>query len=205
MLFHSPHLNLINKRKNPSRKFLTPSRDKEFSKLQATLMLLLLKRNIINKLRTRRTLSELPEELWPMEDSFTIHQLLINMLRKKLLPNLLLKVKTKLKLSHSPLLHLTNRKLIPSRKFLTPSRDKEFSKLPVMLMLLLLKRNIINRLKTRRTLLELLEESKLTEDSYTIHQLLLSMLNQKKPNLSFKLKSQSQELHLNLTLKKLSH
>jgi len=205
MLFHSPHLNLINKRKNPSRKFLTPSRDKEFSKLPVMLMLQLLKRNIINKLRTRRTLSELPEELWPTVDSFTIHQLLINMLRKKLLPSLLLKVKTKLKLYHTPLLHLTNRKLIPSRKFLTPSKDKEFSKLPVMLMLLLLKRNIINRLKTRRTLLELLEESKLTEDSYTIHQLLLSMLNQKKPNLSSKPKSQSQELHLNLTLKKLSH
>jgi len=52
--------------------------------------------------------------------------------------------------------------------------NKEFGKPPAMLTLLLLKLNIINKLKMRRTQLESPEEFKLTEDSFTTHQLLPS-------------------------------
>ena len=47
---------------------------------------------------------------------------------------------------------------------------KEFGKLPAMLMLLLLKINISNKLRTRRTQLELIDGFKNLEVSFTIHQ-----------------------------------
>ena len=51
------------------------------------------------------------------------------------------------------------------------SENRELGKPPVMPMLPQPKRNITNKLKMRRTRLELLEELWLTEDSLTIHQL----------------------------------
>ena len=48
---------------------------------------------------------------------------------------------------------------------------KEFGKIPVMPMLLPLKKNITNNLRTRRTRLELLDGFKNLEVSFTIHQL----------------------------------
>jgi hypothetical protein len=92
---------------------LKPPRLKELSKLPAIKTLLLLKKNISNNLRTRRTRLELIERFKVMEDSFTIHQLSRNI--TMLLLNLLPKRKKRRKenLSHSPHLHLTNRKQIP--------------------------------------------------------------------------------------------
>jgi len=54
--------------------------------------------------------------------------------------------------------------------------SKEFGKLLAMPTLLLLKLNITNNLRMRRTLLELLEEFKPTEDLFMTHQLLRSTL-----------------------------
>jgi len=102
----------INKKLSLWKQFSKPPRLKELSKLPAIKMLLLLKRNISNNLRTRRTLLELIERFKVMEDSFTIHQLLINI---TMLPNLLSKRKEKrkklqTKLSHSPHLNLINKR-----------------------------------------------------------------------------------------------
>jgi len=74
-------------------------------------MLLLLKRNIINKLKTRRTLSELLDGFKNLEVSFTTHQLLRNMvstvsLKKK-------KRRKKEMRSHSLHLNLTNKRKNP--------------------------------------------------------------------------------------------
>jgi hypothetical protein len=84
-------------------------------------------------------------------------------------------------------------------------QDKEFSKLPAMPMLLQLKRNIINNLRMRRTLLELLDGYKNLEVLFTTHQLLRSMdyLEEDKNNLLLKEKNQFHLLHPNLTNKKL--
>ena len=103
---------LINKKLSLWKQFSKPPRLKELSKLPAIKMLLLLKRNISNNLRTRRTLLELIERFKVMEDSFTIHQLSINI---TMLPNLLSKRKEKrkklqTKLSHSPHLNLINKR-----------------------------------------------------------------------------------------------
>jgi len=54
--------------------------------------------------------------------------------------------------------------------------SKEFGKPPATPTLLLLKLNTPNKLKMRRTQLELLEEFKLMEDLFTIHQLLKSII-----------------------------
>ena len=68
----------------------------------ATKMFLLLKKNITNNLRTRKTPSELTERSNLMEDSFTIHQLMKSIMlprriqRKHLLP----KKKREVKLFH---------------------------------------------------------------------------------------------------------
>ena len=150
-------------------KFLTPSRDKEFSKLPATPTSMPLKRNITNKLRIKRTKFELLEELWPMEDLFTIHQLLLNM------PALPKKKKPKTQFLSLHLNH-TNKKLIPLRKFLTPLKDKESLKPPATPTSLPLKRNITNKLRIKRTKLELPEELWPMEDLFMIHQLLPNML-----------------------------
>ena len=80
---------------------------KEFGKIPVMPMLLPLKKNITNNLRTRRTRLELLDGFKNLEVSFTIHQLGINIIRNQL--NLLLKEM----LSHSPHLNLTNKKLIP--------------------------------------------------------------------------------------------
>ena len=86
-LFHIHHLNLTNKSKNPWKQFSEQLVNKEFGKLPATLTLLPLKLNIINKLRMRRTLLELLEEFKLTVDSFTTHQLLPSMVfSKDLLP-----------------------------------------------------------------------------------------------------------------------
>jgi len=77
-------------------------------------------------------------------------------------------------------------------------------------MLLLLKLNITINLRTRRTPLELTERSKLTEDSFTIHQLMKSIIKLKKrSNLLLKKKKRKQKvvklshsLHLNPTSKR---
>ena len=103
---------LINKKLSLWKQFSKPPRLKELSKLPAIKMLLLLKRNISNNLRTRRTLLELIERFKVMEDSFTMHQLSINI---TMLPNLLSKRKEKrkklqTKLSHSPHLNLINKR-----------------------------------------------------------------------------------------------
>jgi len=99
------------------KQFLKPPRHKEPSKLPAIKTLPLLKINISIKLRTRRTPLELIERFKLMEDSFTIHQLGINitmLLRNHLLPKRKKRrKKEETKLSHSPHLNLTNKKLIP--------------------------------------------------------------------------------------------
>jgi len=76
MLFHIPHLNLINKRKNPLKEYSRLLVSKESGKPPVTLTLLPLKLNITNNLRMRRTQSESPEESKLMVVSFTTHQLL---------------------------------------------------------------------------------------------------------------------------------
>ena len=96
---------------------MKPPRHKEPSKLPAIKTLPLLKINISIKLRTRRTPLELIERFKLMEDSFTIHQLGINitmLLRNHLLPKRKKRrKKEETKLSHSPHLNLINKKLIP--------------------------------------------------------------------------------------------
>jgi len=74
-----------------------------------------------------------------------------------------------------------------------------------MLMLLLLKRNIINKLKTRRTLSELLDGFKNLEVLFTTHQLLrntVSTVLPKKKKRKLKVVKLSHSLHLNLTSKR---
>ena len=85
--------------------------------------------------------------------------------------------------------------------------SKETGKPPVMLMLQLLKRNIINKLKTRRTMLELLDGFKNLEVSFTTHQLLRNTvatvsLKQRKKKRKLKEVKLSHSLHLNLTNKR---
>ena len=64
------------------------------------------------------------------------------------------------------------------------SENRELGKLPATLILLLLRKNITNKPRTRRMQLELLEESKLMEVLFTIHQLMKSTT--KLQNLSLK-------------------
>jgi len=84
---------------------------KELGKTPVTLMLLLLKRNIINSLKMRRTKLELLDGFKNLEVSFTIHQLprdtMSSPKRKKRRKNL------QTKLSHSPHLNLINKRKIP--------------------------------------------------------------------------------------------
>ena len=91
-----------------------------------------------------------------------------------------------------------------------PSRSKNLSRKPATKMLLLLKLNISINLRTRRTPLELTERSKLTEDSFTIHQLMKSIIKlRKRSNLLLKKKKRKLQevklfhsLHLNPTSKR---
>jgi len=76
------------------------------------LMLLLLKRNIINKLKTRRTLSELPDGFKNLEVLFTTHQLLRNTVSTVLPKKKKRKLKV-VKLSHSLHLNLTSKRKNP--------------------------------------------------------------------------------------------
>ena len=82
-----------------------------------------------------------------------------------------------------------------------PPRLKELSKLPAIKTLLLLKKNISNNLRTRRTRLELLDGSKNLEVSFTIHQPGINIIRNQH-NLLLK-EMQYHSLHLNLTRKKL--
>jgi len=203
-LFHIPHLNHTNKRKNPWKQFSEQLVNKEFGKPPAMLTLLLLKLNIINKLKTRRTQLESPEEFKLTEDSFTTHQLLPStVFSKDLLPK---KKKKKLvKLLTIPHLNLTIKRKNPWKKFLKLSASKEFGKLLAMPTLLLLKLNITNNLRMRRTQSESLEESKLMVVSFTTHQLLPSTVFSRDNHL-FKLPKKIQMLyhihHLNHTNKR---
>ena len=80
---------------------------------------------------------------------------------------------------------------------------KELGKTPVTLMLLLLKRNIINSLKMRRTKLELLDGFKNPEVSFTIHQLPRdTMSSPKKKKKRKKVVKLSHSPHLNLINKR---
>ena len=84
---------------------------KEFGKIPVMPMLLPLKKNITNNLRTRRTRLELLDGFKNLEVSFTIHQLprdtMSSPKRKKRRKNL------QTKLSHSPHLNLINKRKIP--------------------------------------------------------------------------------------------
>ena len=83
-------------------------------KLEAMLTLLLLKRNITNNLRTRRMVSELLEMSKQLEDSFTTHQWLPSMPKRKLQPNLLPRRKKNQKKQSKGLhLNLTKRRKNP--------------------------------------------------------------------------------------------
>jgi len=84
---------------------------KETGRLLATLILQLLKKNITNKLRIRKTELELLEKFKKLEDSFTTQQKLrsTNSLEEK---NLLLKQKQKEMQYLLPHLNLTNKRKI---------------------------------------------------------------------------------------------
>ena len=86
---------------------------KEFGKLPAMLMLLLLKINISNKLRTRRTQLELIDGFKNLEVSFMTHQLLINITPNQNLSSKRKKRRKKRKLFHSPHLNLINKRKNP--------------------------------------------------------------------------------------------
>jgi hypothetical protein len=65
---------------------------------------------------------------------------------------------------------------------LIPSRSKKSLRTPATLMSLLPRRNTTRKAKTRRTPSELTERSNLMEDSFTIHQLMKSIIQlRKKP------------------------
>jgi len=111
-------------------------------------------------------------------------------------------------LFHSLHLNLTNKKQIPLKKFLTQSQDKDNSKLQATPMSLLPKLNISNKLKTKRTKLELQDGYKNLEVSFMIHQLLSStvFLEEEISNLLLKVKKNLilfHSLHPNLINKKL--
>ena len=103
-----------------------------------------------------------------------------------------------------------NKRLSLWKKFSMPSRNKELSRTPATKMFLLLKINITINLRTPRTPLELTERSKLTEDSFTIHQLMKSIIKlRKRSHLLPKKKKRklkevklSHSLHPNLTNKR---
>jgi len=84
---------------------------KETGRLLATLILQLLKKNITNKLRIRKTELELLEKFKKLEDSFTTQQKFrsTNSLEEK---NLLLKQKQKEMQYLLPHLNLTNKRKI---------------------------------------------------------------------------------------------
>ena len=125
-------------------------------------------RNIINKLKTKRTQSELPDESKLTEVLFMMDQFS----RDTVFIILSLKVrKKKLRVQLAVLLlSLTLKKLLPRKQSspLSPLRDNSSKKATPMS--LLPNRNIINKLKTKRTQSEPLEESKPTVASSTIHQ-----------------------------------
>jgi len=81
--------------------------------------------------------------------------------------------------------------------------SKELGKPPVMLMLLLLNKNIINSLKMRRTKLELPDGFKNLEVSFTTHQLLRNTVSSpKKKKKRKKVVKLSHSPHLNLINKR---
>ena len=86
---------------------------KEFGKLPVILMLLPLKINISNKLRTRRTQLELIDGFKNLEVSFTTHQLSINITPNQNLSSKRKKRRKKRKLFHSPHLNLINKRKNP--------------------------------------------------------------------------------------------
>jgi len=139
----------------------------------ATKMFLLLKKNITNNLRTRKTPSELTERSNLMEDSFTIHQLMKSIMlprriqRKHLLP----KKKREVKLFHILHPNLTSKRRNLWKVSLRLSENKELGKPPATLTSLHPNWNITDKPKMRRTPSELPEEFKPTEVSFTIHQL----------------------------------
>jgi hypothetical protein len=175
---------------------------KELGKLPVMLMLPQLKRNIINSPRTRRTKLELPDGFKNLEVSFTTHQLSRNTVSSPKKKN---KRKKEEMLSHTPHLNLTNKRKNPYKEFLKLSVFREFGKLPAMLIPLLLKRNITNNLRTRRTKLELPDGFKNLEVSFTTHQLGINITSNQ--NLSSKRKKKRKEKlfhipHLNLINKR---
>ena len=140
-------------------------------------MSLPLNRNIINKPKTKRTQSEPPEESWPTAVLYTIHQFTRDTLVTN---NLSLKVrkkeKKKLRLFHSLLLNHTNKRKNLLREFSLLLLNKEDLNSKAMQMSLQLNRNIIKQLKTKRTQLEPIDESKLTVVLFMIHQLSRDMV-----------------------------
>ena len=132
------------------------------------LMSLPLKISIMRNLKMIRTQLEPPEESKPTVVLFMMDQLLLSMV---FINPLLKERKKKLRVQLVELLlSLTLKKLLQRKQssLLSPLRDNSSKK--VMLMSLLPNRNIINKLKTKRTQSEPLEESKPTVASSTIHQ-----------------------------------
>jgi len=145
---------------------LLPNR--EDSRCRAMLMSLPLNRNIINKQKTIRTESELPDESKLTEVLFTMDQFsqdtvfIILSLKER-------KRKLRVQLVEL-LLSLILKKLLPRKQSSLLSLHRDNSSKKVMLMSLLPNRNTINKPKTRRTQSEPPEESKPTAVSSTIHQ-----------------------------------
>ena len=82
----------------------------------ATKMFLLLKKNITNNLRTRKTPSELTERSNLMEDSFTIHQLMKSIIQLRKKPKHLLLKKKKRKKLEAKLFHILHPNLTNKRR-----------------------------------------------------------------------------------------
>lgn len=190
------------KKLHPLKRFFKQPKLKELMRLNLTMMLLLLKQNMLTLLKISKTPLELTEESKQMEDLTMMkrnsilverdhmkslkleliqHQKRMLRLMTRLMPRIRME-RIRNSQNHKIQIIHTRRKLIHLKLFLLLLKPKEHGKLDQMPRLRLPKINILNNLKMKRMQLDLQEESKLMEDltkevhSEESHQVLLKLI-----------------------------